>query len=141
MSFCRRLSIFFIVSAMATFWGAASTAASGAFTEGSVWELSGTSTEDRWLEIHHIEGAGDKAVYHVSVLSRLKGRPVWDLRHVVPHMAITDAALRRSVIRLAPRPRTSYPETYEAGYREWRALQAKGGAPICETSILECAHR
>jgi hypothetical protein len=110
------------------------------FAEGTIWELSGTATEERWLELHLIEGEGQNAVYHVSILSRHVGDPVWKLTHVVPHMAITDAALRRSVIRLATRKRASYPETYDGAYRQWLQLQAKGNAPICVTSVIECAH-
>ena len=78
-------------------------------------------------------------LFHVSVLSREKGRPVWNLKHVVPHMAITEAALRRSVTGPAPKQRMSYPEQYDEGYSQWRKLRAQANAPICETSVLECA--
>jgi hypothetical protein len=74
------------------------------------------------------------------VLSREKGRPVWNLKHVLPHMAITEAALRRSVLGPAPKLGMSYPEQYNEGYRQWRGLLAQHKALICETSVLECAH-
>jgi len=82
----------------------------------SAWQLPATPSEDRWLEVHQIEGVGANMLFHVSVLSREKGHPVWSLKHVVPHMAITEAALRRSVTGPAPKQRMSYPEQYNEGY-------------------------
>ena len=111
-------------------------AAEPSFTPMSTWRLPGTPTEVRWLEIHQIEGP----LFHISVLSRVKGQPIWSLKHLTAHMAITEPALRRSVTGPAPKERFSYPEQYNEGYDHWQKLQAKGNAPICETSVLECAH-
>lgn len=110
------------------------------FTEGSTWKLSGTSSELRWVEIHNIEGAGTEAVYHVSVLRRLKTDPVWNSKHVVAHMAITEAALSRSLSPVPSHLGFTYPETYEEGYRQWIGLRETGHAPICATTVMECAH-
>ncbi|HXI97336.1 MAG TPA: hypothetical protein VNG73_00210 [Gemmatimonadaceae bacterium] len=74
-----------VVSAIWTLWMSSGSGAASTFLEGSIWELSGASTEDRWLELHVIEGEGPDAVYHVS-------------------------------------------------------MQAKGNAPICVTSVMECSH-
>jgi len=114
--------------------------ADGDFIPMSTWQLPGTPSEDRWLEVHDVEVHDANTLFHVSVLSREKGRPIWSLKHVVPHMAITEAALRRSVIGPTPKQRMSYPEQYDAGYRQWRELRARANAPICQTSVLECAH-
>jgi hypothetical protein len=110
------------------------------FVQESTWELRGTPSEDRWLEFHQVESAGANVIIHISVLSRRKGRPVWETKHIIPHMAITQAALRKSGIIPAPKIHMSYPETYSEGYRHWRELRAQGNAPICETSVLDCAH-
>jgi hypothetical protein len=107
--------------------------------EGSVWNLSDTPTQDRWVEVHSVEIIGAITIYHVSVLSRRKGEPIWSLKHVVPHMAITEMALRRSVVKLARSQLTAYPEAYDGAYSQWRALRDKGNAPICDTSLIECA--
>jgi hypothetical protein len=115
-------------------------AADTSFTSMSTWHLPGTPSEERWLEVHQIEGSGASTLFHISVLSREKGQPVWSLKHVLPHMAITEAALRRSVTGPAAKERMSYPEQYDEGYSQWRKLRAQGNAPICETSVLECAH-
>jgi hypothetical protein len=110
------------------------------FVQESMWELPATPSEDRWLEVHQVEGTGANALIHISVLSLRKERPIWDSKHLIPHMAITQAALRQSGIRRAPRKLMSYPEAYNEGYRQWRELRAQGNAPICETSVLDCAH-
>jgi len=112
------------------------TEAGPSFTSMSTWRLPGTSSEVRWLEIHQIEGT----LFHISVLSRVKGQPIWSLKHLSAHMAITEAALRRSVSGHALKERMSYPEQYNEGYGQWQKLRAEGNAPICETSVLECAH-
>src|SRR5580692_10049605 len=106
----------------------------------SIWKLPGTPTEDRWLEVRSIDGSDANVLYHVSVLSRKKGSQVWDIKHIVPHMAITAAALRRSVVQLASGERDSYPESYDNGYRQWLQARSEGSAPICATSVIECAH-
>ncbi len=110
------------------------------FVQESMWELPGTPSEDRRLEVHQVEGTGATALIHISVLSLPKERPAWDSRHIIPHMAITQAALRQSGIRPAPKQLMSYPETYNEAYKRWRELRAQGNAPICETSVLDCAH-
>jgi Domain of unknown function (DUF5086) len=110
------------------------------FAEGSAWLLPDTATDLRWLEIHNVEHASTEALYHVSVLSRHKGDPVWNLKRLVAHMAITESALARSVSPRAARLRAAYPETYEEAYRSWLTLREKGSAPVCDTNVMECAH-
>jgi hypothetical protein len=105
----------------------------------SAWRLPATPSSDRWLEVREIEGLGAHRLFHVSVLSLEKGRPAWNIKHVVCHMAITEVALRRSITGPAPKQRMSYPEQYNEGYGQWLKLKAQGTAPICETSVLECA--
>ena len=111
------------------------------FAEESIWMLADTANDLQWVEIHKIDGVGPEALYHISVLSRHKADPVWTLKHIVAHMAITGAALSRSVIRVPSGVRAAYPETYEEAYKAWLALREKGNAPICETSVMECARR
>jgi Domain of unknown function (DUF5086) len=119
---------------------ASAAVANNDFALRSIWKLPGTPTEDRWLEVRSIDGSDANVLYHVSVLSRKKGSQVWDIKHIVPHMAITAAALRRSVVQLASGERDSYPESYDNGYRQWLQARSEGSAPICATSVIECAH-
>jgi hypothetical protein len=110
------------------------------FAVESTWMLPGTAGDLRWVEIHKVEGVGANAVYHISVLRRLKTDPVWNLKHVVAHMAITGAALSRSVAPKLSHMGAAYPETYDEGYKEWLKLREKGSAPICDATVIECAH-
>jgi hypothetical protein len=138
----RLSSTIAIVAVVATgaFSAALFAGAATKFTEGSTWTLPDTASDLRWLEIHKIEGIDTEALYHISVLSRRKADPLWNLKHVVAHMAITDAALGRSVAPAASHTGVAYPEAYEEAYRSWLALREKGNAPICETTVMECAH-
>jgi Domain of unknown function (DUF5086) len=135
-----RRSALAVVTIIAAFSRAPFASSVAKFTEGSIWMLPATSNELRWVEIHKAEGVGSDALYHISVLSRGKADPVWNLKHVVAHMAITGSALSRSVAPRASRMGAAYPETYDEGYRAWLALREKGNAPICETTVMECAH-
>jgi Domain of unknown function (DUF5086) len=110
-------------------------------SEGSIWILPSTPTEQVWLEVHAIDGDGAEATYHISVLSKIKADPAWKITHVVAHMAITELALRNGPLRPAPKTvRAAYPETYDAGYAEWIKLNSQGIAPICSTSVMECLY-
>jgi hypothetical protein len=129
-----------VLCAVSTLMAASAAVGNNQFAPMSVWQVPGTATEDRWLEIRVIDGTGENILYHVSVLSRKKGSQVWDIKHIVPHMAITESALRRSVLGLASGERASYPETYDDGYSKWLQTRSQGNAPICVTSVIECAH-
>jgi hypothetical protein len=110
-------------------------------SEGSIWMLPSTPTEQVWLEVHAIDGDGAEATYHISVLSKIKADPAWKITHVVAHMAITEVALRNGPLRPAPKSvRAAYPETYDAGYAEWIKLNSQGIAPICSTSVMKCLY-
>jgi len=75
-------------------------------------------------------------LYHIEVLGRMTAQPVWQIVHVVSHMAITEAALKRSVTG-ASHERAVYPETFDGAYSAWRRHNASGDAPICGRSVLE----
>jgi hypothetical protein len=108
----------------------------GAFNTGT-WQIRGTPVESRWIEVHKVDEWNGAKIYHIEVLGRGKGNPAWHLRHLLAHMAITETALRRSVVRQS-RERAVYPETFDGGYAEWRQLNASGRAQICERSVEEC---
>jgi len=102
-----------------------------------IWQIIGTPTETRWVEVHQVEDSRQARLYHLEVLARKKGAPTRQVLHVVPHMAITEPALRRSVTRPS-KERGVYPETFDSAYAEWRQLNETGKAPICDRSIVEC---
>jgi hypothetical protein len=102
--------------------------------------LPGTVSDLRWVELHEIEGVGTEPLYHISALRRLKTDPVWNLKHVVAQMAITVAALSHSVAPVASHMGATYPETYEEGYKDWLRLREKGNTPVCDRTVMICAH-
>jgi hypothetical protein len=103
-----------------------------------LWSIEPTPTLIRWIEIHHLDDAARSGIFHVEVLARVRGEPASKVQHVAPHLAITTAALQRSV--LGPLTRGSvYPETFDGAYAAWKKARDAGGpAPICESSVLEC---
>jgi hypothetical protein len=34
----------------------------------------------------------------------------------------------------------TYPETYEEGYKDWLRLREKGNTPVCDRTVMICAH-
>ena len=105
--------------------------------EKGIWSLSGTAAAERWIVIHDLPEAKRTGVYHIEVLAREKNEPKWKVTRLRPHLAITEQALDRSVVK----PLSSgavYPESFDDAYRRWKEEQAQGGAFVCETSVLEC---
>lgn len=100
------------------------------------WEIAGPPGKVTWVEIHNIPEAQTTGVAHVSIITRKKGAPVWELEWVCPHVAITTDALRRSVIRPF-KTRGSYPERFNEAYYRWQQDEQKGTAQIYSTSIQD----
>jgi hypothetical protein len=107
----------------------------GALTLGS-WKLASTSETIRWVLIRRLP-TPDDPLYHVEVLERAKGAPSWRFSELASHLAVTDAALRRSVLSkiklLEP-----YPESYEAAYARWLGASDPSQRTLCDKTVLEC---
>ena len=103
-----------------------------------LWSLPPEGETLRWVEIHNVEEARQSGVFHIQVLSRRRADPAWKVQSVAAHMAITVAALQRSVVsRLSTG--SVYPERFDDAYRAWlRAHQAGAAAPICDTTVDRC---
>jgi hypothetical protein len=85
-----------------------------------IWALSPDGDHLRWVEIHDLDEARRSGVFHVEVLARRSADPAWKVDHVVPHLAVTAAALRRSV--RGPLARGGvYPEAFDTATREGSA--------------------
>ena len=91
----------------------------------------------RWIEIHDRAAVPPGGVYHLEVLERRVGDPPWKLRHLAPHLAVTAAALRASILKPL-RKGAVYPESFDTAYARWRELESRGAAPVCDTSIERC---
>lgn len=102
-----------------------------------IWSLASTPKENRWLIIHNLTEANISGTYHIEVIARAKGDPVWKIKHIANHLAITESALTRSI--LTPLKKGAvYPESFESGYSKWKALNDGKGGEICQTSVAQC---
>lgn len=100
-----------------------------------IWSIKGTKLQNRWIIIHpEIPSSG---IYHIEVIARAKGDPVWKIKHLANHLAITEAALSRSI--LAPLKKGAvYPESFNNGYSQWKSLNSGAGGEICQTDVVQC---
>ena len=103
-----------------------------------LWSIEPDGSTTRWVEIHNLEEAKTTGIFHVEVLGRRRGDPAWKIQHLAPHLAITTAALQRSVRK--PLTRGSvYPETFDAAYSEWcKARDGGGNTPVCSSTVAAC---
>ena len=102
-----------------------------------IWAVEGTEEYDRWVVIHDLEESIKSGVYHLEVIARKKGDPVWSVERLVDHMAITEEALCNSVTNPLNRGAV-YPEAFEFAYKAWVTRNAEQGGEICQTSVLNC---
>jgi len=105
--------------------------------DSDLWSLAAPAGMRRWIEIHHRAAVPPGGVYHLEVLERRVGEPPWKVRHLAPHLAVTTAALRASILKPL-RKGSVYPESFDAAYARWRELEARGAAPVCDTRIDRC---
>jgi hypothetical protein len=65
------------------------------------------------------------------------GDPAWKFTWLAPHLAITEDALRRSVIGPS-RQLANYPETYESAYQSWLRTKGTEHRDVCTTTVALC---
>jgi hypothetical protein len=104
---------------------------------GDIWAIRSTVKETRWLVIHDRDSAITQGVFHVEVLALAKGAEPWRVRHVAKHMALTEEALRASIIKPLKRGAV-YPESFDDAYAKWKDQSKEGSAPICRSDVLAC---
>lgn len=100
------------------------------------WEIDGKPGNTTWVEIHNSKEAQATGIAHVSIITRKKGSPVWELQWICPHIAVATDALKRSVVRPF-KTRAAYPERFFEAYDRWKDDKTKGTAVICSTSIQD----
>lgn len=103
----------------------------------AIWSIQATQNMKRWIVIHNIEGAALSGIYHIEVLGRKNGDAVWQIKHLVDHMAITDKALKASIKKPLKRGAV-YPEAFNNAYTSWQQENGGNGGAICDTSVLDC---
>jgi hypothetical protein len=97
------------------------------------WRLEAASASERWLIVHALPSDRDPN-FHVEVLEASHGDPPWKFHWLAPHLAISEMALRRSILGPSRR-RASYPETYSSAYQSW---QRDRTGKVCTTTVAEC---
>jgi hypothetical protein len=102
-----------------------------------IWALPPSAAGALWLVIHNLGTAAAEGMYHVEVLERARGAEPWRVKHLAKHMAVTEAALRTSVITPLKKGAV-YPESFDAAYAEGKTLSAQGKAPVCRSSVIAC---
>ena len=105
--------------------------------DAEVWKLQAAEGTVRWLVIHNLQQAKQDGLYHVEVLERNVGAEPWNVRHLANHMALSDAALRASIVEPL-KSGSVYPEAFNDAFAKWRAQRASGDAPICTTNVSAC---
>ena len=102
-----------------------------------LWSIRSDEGKVRWIEIHNLATAAADGVYHLEVLERFSAAPVSQFKPLARHMAVTEAALRASLVE--PLGKGSvYPESYAEAFSRWRAAQAENHAFVCKVSINDC---
>ena len=103
-----------------------------------IWSIAdGIDHERRWIIIHNLEEGMKSGVFHIEVIGRGKGQPAWNIRHISRHMAISENALLRSVIK----PLKSggvYPESFHDAYHAWQMQNNGKGGFVCHSDVLQC---
>jgi hypothetical protein len=103
-----------------------------------IWSIAnGPAKQHRWLIVHdHFESGGTN-VYHIEVIARAAGAPAWQIGRLAPHMAITEPALKRSIVKPLTRGGV-YPEAFHDARAAWQAANGGAGGAVCATSVREC---
>jgi len=105
--------------------------------QAGIWSIAETPGMNRWIVIHDLEASKKSGIYHIEVIGRKTGDPSWQIVRLVPHMAITEAALRDSIIE--PRHTGAvYPESFDDAYAGWQAQNDGAGGVVCVSSVIEC---
>ena len=114
---------------------------SGAYWSGKItsalWSIGAPSGSVRWLEIHNLDSAKADGLYHIGVFERRSIDPPWKFKSLANHMAVTEEALRASVI--APFKRGSvHTESYDDALEKWKVAEANHHAFTCKTTVIAC---
>ena len=105
--------------------------------EMGIWSIAGSEKQQRWIVIHNLSEAKTTGIYHIEVIQRAAGAPTWQIVRLVNHMAITEKALKRSVIKSLDKGAV-YPEPFNDAFAKWKMQNDGNGGAVCESSVMEC---
>nr|WP_201268415.1 DUF5086 family protein [Pseudomonas aeruginosa] len=66
--------------------------------EQPLWSLPAAPGLSRWLIVHNLSSAAADGLYHVEVLERRQGQQPWQFQRLAAHLALTEQALRASIV-------------------------------------------
>jgi hypothetical protein len=102
-----------------------------------LWSIRSEEGKIRWIEIHNLATAATDGLYHLEVMERLRAAPPSQFKPLARHMAVTEEALRASLVE--PLGKGSvYPESFDEAFSRWKAAQAANHAFVCKVSINAC---
>ena len=102
-----------------------------------IWSLPSAESMKRWVIIHNLEESRESGIFHIEVIGRENGDARWQIKRLVAHMAITDHALKNSVVNPLKKGGV-YPETFDNAYSKWKDQNKGKGGNICKTTVLKC---
>jgi hypothetical protein len=102
-----------------------------------LWSIRSDEGKVRWIEIHNLATAAADGVYHLEVMERMRADPPSQFKPLARHMAVTEAALRASLVEPVGKG-SVYPESYDDAYTRWKIAQAGNHAFVCKVSINAC---
>jgi Domain of unknown function (DUF5086) len=105
--------------------------------ETGLWLIAATPQQNRWVIIHNKDEAKTTGIYHIEVIGRDKKAPVWAIKHLANHIAITKTALQSSIVKPLKLGGV-YPESFNTAYDAWKKENNGKGGFICTTSVVTC---
>lgn len=102
-----------------------------------IWSMADTADMHRWLVIHEPDRGRKTGIYHIEVIGRKKSDPAWKIIRLVNHMAITEQALKKSIVTPLDKGAV-YPEAFQDALRQWQSLNNGKGGAVCRTSVTQC---
>jgi len=105
--------------------------------DSGIWSLTATDKMKRWVVIHNLKEGSKSGVYHIEVIGRSNGHAIWQIQRIVTHMAITEQALSKSVVKPLKNGAV-YPESFNNAYAKWKEINSGKARNICTTTVIEC---
>ncbi len=105
-----------------------------------IWSIQGTTQKTMWIVIHNLQEARETGIYHIEVLAKGIDAPAWDIEHFIKHIAITQSALAKSVLKPLNKGAV-YPETFDDAYKDWQNLNSGQGGPVCTSNLSDCMQK
>lgn len=105
--------------------------------QSGIWSIADAKKARRWVVIHNLAEAKTTGVYHIELIQRPFKAPSWQIERIAKHMAVTEDALKRSIVKPLDKGLV-YPEAFDDALARWKQENGGKGGAVCTTSVLEC---